>query len=69
MKEVKSSRVYGWYKLTRTGTILFYFVHKQIDACNGYYCDGYKPNSFNKPTIWTEDWDGWYDLDIIIFLC
>ncbi|XP_024931807.1 beta-galactosidase 9 isoform X2 [Ziziphus jujuba] len=31
-----------------------------IDACNGYYCDGYKPNSFNKPTIWTEDWDGWY---------
>ncbi|KAF3456617.1 hypothetical protein FNV43_RR01271 [Rhamnella rubrinervis] len=31
-----------------------------IDACNGYYCDGYKPNSFNKPTLWTENWDGWY---------
>ncbi|XP_028947706.2 beta-galactosidase 9 isoform X2 [Malus domestica] len=31
-----------------------------IDACNGYYCDGYKPNSYNKPTMWTEDWDGWY---------
>ncbi|BFG15416.1 hypothetical protein CerSpe_016900 [Prunus speciosa] len=31
-----------------------------IDACNGYYCDGYRPNSDNKPTLWTEDWDGWY---------
>lgn len=31
-----------------------------IDACNAYYCDGYKPNSYNKPTLWTEDWDGWY---------
>ncbi|XP_021834118.1 beta-galactosidase 9 isoform X1 [Prunus avium] len=31
-----------------------------IDACNGYYCDGYRPNSYNKPTLWTEDWDGWY---------
>ncbi|KAK8506257.1 hypothetical protein V6N13_100309 [Hibiscus sabdariffa] len=31
-----------------------------IDTCNNYYCDGYKPNSPNKPTIWTEDWDGWY---------
>ncbi|XP_024031423.1 beta-galactosidase 9 isoform X1 [Morus notabilis] len=31
-----------------------------IDACNAYYCDGYKPNSYNKPTIWTENWDGWY---------
>ncbi|ESR34187.1 Beta-galactosidase 9 [Citrus sinensis] len=31
-----------------------------IDACNGYYCDGYKPNSYNKPTLWTENWDGWY---------
>ncbi|XP_062107772.1 beta-galactosidase 9-like [Humulus lupulus] len=31
-----------------------------IDACNGYYCDGYRPNSYNKPTLWTENWDGWY---------
>ncbi|XP_020534473.1 beta-galactosidase 9 isoform X3 [Jatropha curcas] len=31
-----------------------------IDACNEYYCDGYKPNSPKKPIIWTEDWDGWY---------
>ncbi|KAL5542687.1 hypothetical protein UlMin_010397 [Ulmus minor] len=31
-----------------------------IDACNAYYCDGYKPNSPNKPVLWTEDWDGWY---------
>ncbi|GLT61015.1 hypothetical protein SLA2020_337510 [Shorea laevis] len=31
-----------------------------IDACNGFYCDGYKANSKNKPTLWTEDWDGWF---------
>ncbi|PON34329.1 Glycoside hydrolase [Parasponia andersonii] len=31
-----------------------------IDACNGYYCDGYRPNSHKKPTLWTENWDGWY---------
>ncbi|KAL3506440.1 hypothetical protein ACH5RR_031822 [Cinchona calisaya] len=31
-----------------------------IDACNGYYCDGYRPNSQNKPVVWTENWDGWY---------
>ncbi|KAH6832659.1 beta galactosidase 9 [Perilla frutescens var. hirtella] len=31
-----------------------------IDTCNGYYCDGFKPNSNKKPTIWTEEWDGWY---------
>ncbi|XP_040997071.1 beta-galactosidase 9 isoform X3 [Juglans microcarpa x Juglans regia] len=31
-----------------------------INACNGYYCDGFKPNSHNKPVFWTEDWDGWY---------
>ncbi|MBA0696320.1 hypothetical protein Goari_002878, partial [Gossypium aridum] len=31
-----------------------------IDTCNNYYCDGYKPNSPNKPIIWTENWDGWY---------
>ncbi|KAJ0594110.1 putative beta-galactosidase [Helianthus annuus] len=30
-----------------------------IDACNGYYCDGFKPNSNEKPVLWTENWDGW----------
>lgn len=32
----------------------------QLNTCNAFYCDGFKPNSYNKPTIWTEDWDGWY---------
>ncbi|XP_047335148.1 beta-galactosidase 9 [Impatiens glandulifera] len=31
-----------------------------IDACNGYYCDSFWPNSHNKPKLWTENWDGWY---------
>ncbi|XP_051127758.1 beta-galactosidase 9 isoform X2 [Andrographis paniculata] len=31
-----------------------------IDTCNGYYCDGFKPNSNKKPIVWTENWDGWY---------
>ncbi|KAB1213622.1 Beta-galactosidase 9 [Morella rubra] len=31
-----------------------------INACNGYYCDGFKPNAYGKPVLWTEDWDGWY---------
>lgn len=31
-----------------------------IDTCNGYYCDGFKPNSKKKPTFWTENWVGWY---------
>ncbi|XP_054805013.1 beta-galactosidase 9 isoform X1 [Prosopis cineraria] len=31
-----------------------------IDSCNAYYCDGFKPNSRDKPILWTEDWDGWY---------
>ncbi|XP_050219902.1 beta-galactosidase 9 isoform X1 [Mercurialis annua] len=31
-----------------------------IDTCNAYYCDGYKPNSNDKPIFWTEDWDGWF---------
>ncbi|XP_031496942.1 beta-galactosidase 9 isoform X2 [Nymphaea colorata] len=33
---------------------------ENIDTCNAYYCDGYKPNSKEKPIFWTEDWDGWY---------
>ncbi|XP_020106800.1 beta-galactosidase 15 isoform X2 [Ananas comosus] len=31
-----------------------------IDACNGFYCDGFKPNNYRKPVLWTEDWNGWY---------
>ncbi|GAB2295688.1 Beta-galactosidase 9 [Dionaea muscipula] len=31
-----------------------------IDSCNGYYCDGFRPNSNKKPVLWTENWDGWY---------
>uniref|UniRef100_A0A1D1XE55 Beta-galactosidase n=1 Tax=Anthurium amnicola TaxID=1678845 RepID=A0A1D1XE55_9ARAE len=31
-----------------------------IDACNGFYCDGFRPNSYRKPALWTEDWNGWY---------
>ncbi|PSS35673.1 Beta-galactosidase [Actinidia chinensis var. chinensis] len=31
-----------------------------LDACNGYYCDGFRPNSYKKPVLWTENWDGWY---------
>lgn len=31
-----------------------------LDACNGFYCDGFTPNAYNKPVLWTEDWNGWY---------
>ncbi|KAK4432904.1 Beta-galactosidase [Sesamum alatum] len=31
-----------------------------IDACNGFYCDGFKPSKPNKPKMWTENWSGWY---------
>ncbi|KAJ3701565.1 hypothetical protein LUZ61_005270 [Rhynchospora tenuis] len=31
-----------------------------INSCNGFYCDGFKPNSYRKPTLWTEDWNGWF---------
>ncbi|KAI4345367.1 hypothetical protein L6164_012497 [Bauhinia variegata] len=34
--------------------------HNIINTCNAYYCDGFKPNSRDKPIMWTEDWDGWY---------
>jgi hypothetical protein len=30
-----------------------------IDTCNGYYCEDFKPNSINKPKMWTENWTGW----------
>ncbi|XP_077228224.1 beta galactosidase 9 isoform X2 [Tasmannia lanceolata] len=31
-----------------------------LDSCNAFYCDGFKPNSYKKPALWTEDWNGWY---------
>ncbi|GAB4853796.1 Beta-galactosidase 12 [Ancistrocladus abbreviatus] len=31
-----------------------------INACNGFYCEGFTPNSNKKPKMWTENWSGWY---------
>eukprot|EP00897_Mesotaenium_endlicherianum_P010806 jgi/Mesen1/9754/ME000007S09814 len=31
-----------------------------IDTCNGFYCDGYRPNDWSKPQLWTEIWTGWF---------
>nr|AYP70305.1 beta-galactosidase 2 [Actinidia deliciosa] len=31
-----------------------------INTCNGFYCDGFKPNSPSKPTMWTENYSGWF---------
>ncbi|KAK2967259.1 hypothetical protein RJ640_012587 [Escallonia rubra] len=31
-----------------------------IDTCNGFYCDGFRPNSDKKPLLWTENWSSWY---------
>ncbi|KAK6930724.1 Glycoside hydrolase 35, catalytic domain [Dillenia turbinata] len=31
-----------------------------INSCNGFYCDGFKPNSYGKPALWTENWTGWF---------
>ncbi|KAH6828577.1 beta galactosidase 1 [Perilla frutescens var. hirtella] len=31
-----------------------------IDTCNGFYCEGFRPNKPNKPKMWTEAWTGWY---------
>ncbi|XP_051131828.1 beta-galactosidase-like [Andrographis paniculata] len=31
-----------------------------IDACNGFYCEGFRPNKPNKPKMWTEVWSGWF---------
>ncbi|PWA87967.1 hypothetical protein CTI12_AA123890 [Artemisia annua] len=32
----------------------------QINTCNGFYCDRFTPNSKNKPSMWTENWTGWF---------
>ncbi|TQD71177.1 hypothetical protein C1H46_043297 [Malus baccata] len=31
-----------------------------INACNGFYCDGFTPNKPYKPAMWTEAWSGWF---------
>ncbi|XP_011093727.1 beta-galactosidase [Sesamum indicum] len=31
-----------------------------IDTCNGFYCEGFRPNKPYKPKMWTEAWSGWY---------
>ncbi|XP_059633099.1 beta-galactosidase [Cornus florida] len=31
-----------------------------IDTCNGFYCEGFKPNKDYKPKMFTENWTGWY---------
>ncbi|XP_024385672.1 beta-galactosidase 9 [Physcomitrium patens] len=31
-----------------------------INTCNGFYCDGWRPNSEDKPAFWTENWTGWF---------
>ncbi|XP_071911096.1 beta-galactosidase-like [Coffea arabica] len=31
-----------------------------IDACNGFYCEGFVPNKPYKPKMFTEIWTGWY---------
>lgn len=36
----------------------------QIDTCNGFYCDQFKPISPKKPKQWTENWPGWYSFPL-----
>ncbi|KAJ0018838.1 hypothetical protein Pint_10715 [Pistacia integerrima] len=31
-----------------------------INTCNGFYCDGFTPNSPTKPIMWTENYSGWF---------
>nr|XP_027105178.1 beta-galactosidase 6-like [Coffea arabica] len=31
-----------------------------INTCNGFYCDGFTPNSPSKPAMWTENYPGWF---------
>ncbi|VFR02469.1 unnamed protein product [Cuscuta campestris] len=53
----------------RTGTGVPWVMCKQEDApdpvintCNGFYCDAFIPNRPYKPTIWTENWTGWFSV-------
>uniref|UniRef100_A0A7N0VC10 beta-galactosidase n=1 Tax=Kalanchoe fedtschenkoi TaxID=63787 RepID=A0A7N0VC10_KALFE len=31
-----------------------------LEACNGWYCDQYKPKKAGTPKLWTENWTGWF---------
>ncbi|CAN8268131.1 unnamed protein product [Cochlearia groenlandica] len=31
-----------------------------VNTCNGFYCEGFTPNSKNEPKMWTENWTGWF---------
>ncbi|XP_061356322.1 beta-galactosidase 5-like [Gastrolobium bilobum] len=31
-----------------------------INTCNGFYCDDFSPNKPYKPSLWTENWSGWF---------
>ena len=31
-----------------------------MQVSNGFYCDGFTPNSKNKASMWTENWTGWF---------
>ncbi|EEF46238.1 beta-galactosidase, putative [Ricinus communis] len=48
--------------------LLIFFVSNnvrivsQINTCNGYYCDTFKPNNPKSPKMFTENWSGWYKL-------
>jgi hypothetical protein len=39
-------------------TALLLFL-RQINTCNGFYCDNFRPHRWAMPKMWTENWDGW----------
>ncbi|KAA3477428.1 beta-galactosidase 7-like [Gossypium australe] len=41
-------------------TILLHLV--QINTCNGFYRDNFKPNNLKSPKMWTENWTEWFKL-------
>ncbi|GAB4826198.1 hypothetical protein Ancab_009063 [Ancistrocladus abbreviatus] len=32
----------------------------QLNTCNGFYCDQFKPNREGVPKMWTKNWTGWF---------
>ncbi|KAI5656979.1 hypothetical protein M9H77_25772 [Catharanthus roseus] len=39
---------------------MFIYQDVLINTCNGFYCDGFTPNSPSKPPMWTENYSGWF---------
>lgn len=35
-------------------------IFRQVNTCNGFYCDNFQPHRWAMPKMWTENWDGWY---------